>query len=326
MKIKVGIIGFGLIGKKRLNALRKISNVIAVSDVNESMLQSKELNKLIKKKSWKDLVDIPDLDLVVICTLHDSLSEICIYAANRGKHILVEKPAGRNVIELKAIKKAIDKNKTFIHVGFNHRYHPAFLKANDIINSGKIGDLMFIRARYGHGGRLGYESEWRANKLKSGGGELIDQGVHLIDLAQMYLGEFKEIEGYLNTYFWDMSVEDNAFMTLRNSNNNVAFLHASCTEWKNTFSFEIFGQNGKILIDGLGGSYGIEKITLYKMLPEMGPPLTESWEFPFPDMSWEAECKLVIKNIKANIKSESDIDNAISVMKVVEKLYKENKL
>lgn len=326
MKLKVGIIGFGLIGKKRFNALKKITNIIAVSDINKHVLQNNELKGISKLLNWKELVNNNDIDLVIVCTLHDSLSEVCIYASNKGKHIIVEKPAGRNLKELKAIKRAVSKNKTFFHVGFNHRYHPSFLKAKKIIDSNKIGELMFIRARYGHGGRLGYEKEWRADKSKSGGGELIDQGVHLIDLAKMFLGEFTSVNGHLGTFFWNMDVEDNAFMTLKTSKNKVAFLHASCTEWKNMFSFEIYGKTGKISIEGLGGSYGLEKITLYKMLPEMGPPLTQSWEFPFPDSSWEYESNLVIKNLKNKKSSESDIDNAISVMKIVDKLYKGSKL
>ena len=326
MKLNVGIIGFGLIGKKRYKALNKDTNVIAIADINIEVIHDDSLKKVIKTDSWKELINISKIDLVVICTLHDALADICIYAANNGKHILVEKPAGKNLKELKQIKKAVDLNNVYLHVGFNHRFHPSFLKAKKIIAKNEIGELMFIRSRYGHGGRLGYEKEWRSDKSKSGGGELIDQGVHLIDLSKFFLGEFSSINGYLDTFFWDMSVEDNAFMTLKTKENKVAFLHASCTEWKNMFSFEIYGKTGKISIDGLGGSYGLEKITLYKMLPEMGPPLTQSWEFPFADKSWEVETNSIIRNIKNNRPSESDIDNAISVMNVVDKLYKGNKL
>lgn len=326
MKLNVGIIGFGLIGKKRYKALNKDTNVIAIADINIEVIHDDSLKKVIKTDSWKELINISKIDLVVICTLHDALADICIYAANNGKHILVEKPAGKNLKELKQIKKAVDLNNVYLHVGFNHRFHPSFLKAKKIIAKNEIGELMFIRSRYGHGGRLGYEKEWRSDKSKSGGGELIDQGVHLIDLSKFFLGEFSSINGYLDTFFWDMSVEDNAFMTLKTKENKVAFLHASCTEWKNMFSFEIYGKTGKISIDGLGGSYGLEKITLYKMLPEMGPPLTQSWEFPFADKSWEVETNSIIRNIKNNRSSESDIDNAISVMNVVDKLYKGNKL
>src|SRR5262249_54851436 len=154
-----------------------------------------------------------------------------------------------------------------VRVGFNHRYHPALRKARELVDSGVLGPLMFIRARYGHGGRLGYEREWRANPAISGGGELIDQGVHLIDLAPLFLGEFSAVQGIATNYFWRMPVDDNAFMTLRGPTGQVAFLHVSCTEWKNMFSMELYGRNGKLAIDGLGGSYGVERLMWYRMLP-----------------------------------------------------------
>ena len=124
---------------------------------------------------------------------------------------------------------------------------------------------------------------------KSGGGELIDQGVHLIDLAGWFLGSFTSIQGVATTYFWDMPVDDNAFMTLRTTVGQTAFLHVSCTEWKNLFSFEIYGRVGKFAIDGLGGSYGVERIAFYRMLPEMGPPETTILEYPGGDRSWALE-------------------------------------
>src|SRR5437764_10325665 len=148
---------------------------------------------------------------------------------------------------------------------------------------------MFLRARYGQGGRIGYDKEWRADAKLSGGGELIDQGVHLIDLAQWFLGDFSEVSGHAATYFWEMPVDDNAFLNLRTPAGQTAWLHVSCTEWKNLFSLELYGRNAKLAIDGLGGSYGVERLTLYKMHPEMGPPETTAREYPGGDVSWDRE-------------------------------------
>src|SRR5688572_8925875 len=157
---------------------------------------------------------------------------------------------------------------------------------------------MFVRGRYGHGGRIGYDREWRADPIKSGGGELIDQGVHLIDLARWILGDFEHVSGFAHTYFWNMPVDDNAFMLLRTRENRAAFLHVSCTEWKNLFSLEIYGKSGKLHIEGLGGSYGIERLTHYRMLPEMGPPETTAWEYPMNDRSWELEFAEFVEDIR----------------------------
>ena len=226
--------------------------------------------------------------LILISTTNEYLAKITLAAVTAGKHVLVEKPAGRNPKELIPIIETAKRNNVFVKVGFNHRYHPALLKAKQLVDSGTIGPLMFIRGRYGHGGRLGYEKEWRAIPEKSGGGELIDQGVHLIDLSRWFLGDLTVASGFAHTYYWDMPVDDNAFLSLKSSDEKIAWLHVSCTEWKNIFSFEIYGETGKLSIEGLGGSYGVERLFLYKMLPTMGPPETTMWEYPFSDNSWKS--------------------------------------
>ena len=181
---------------------------------------------------------------------------------------------------------------------------------------------MFIRGRYGHGGRLGYEKEWRADPKLSGGGELIDQGTHLIDLSRWFLGEFSDVEGFACNYFWSMPVEDNSFMTLKTSDNKVAFLQASCTEWKNKFSFEIFGKTGKLELSGLGGSYGEEKLIFYKMKKRMGKPSIYEWFFPKNDNSWKLEVDDFFRKIENNKKVFSDLNNSIENMKIINKSYK----
>ena len=185
---------------------------------------------------------------------------------------------------------------------------------------------MYIRARYGHGGRIGYDKEWRANPDLSGGGELIDQGVHLIDLSRWILeSDFSEVQGFSHTYFWNMPVEDNGFLLLKTPNNQVAFLHASCTEWKNLFSFEIYGKQGKLSIEGLGGSYGVEKLTYYKMLKEMGPPETTSWEYPMGDNSWSTEFKHFMKSIESGKNLGPTLNDSKEALKIVETIYANSK-
>jgi predicted dehydrogenase len=208
-----------------------------------------------------------------------------------------------------------------VRVGFNHRYHPAMLKAKALISDGAIGELMFVRARYGHGGRAGYDREWRADPRLSGGGELIDQGVHIIDLARWFLGDFAEVTGSIHTYFWDMPVDDNAFLCLRTAAGRVAWLHASCTEWKNTFSFEVFGKSGKVHVEGLGGSYGIERINLYERPPQGGVPETTTWEFPGPDTSWSVEFEEFLEDIAAARTPSAGLLEARAALRVVEQLY-----
>ncbi|MEE8574820.1 MAG: Gfo/Idh/MocA family oxidoreductase, partial [Thermodesulfobacteriota bacterium] len=251
-------------------------------------------------------------------------AEITLEAVMNGKHVLVEKPGARYYKELDPVIEAVKKSGSIVRVGFNHRYHRAFRKAQEIIETGELGELMFVRARYGHGGRVGYDKEWRAKPEISGGGELIDQGMHLIDLARMFLGDFTTVEGHAHTYFWDMPVDDNSFLLLKTEKDQTAFLHASCTEWKNMFSFEIYGRVGKLQIDGLGGSYGIEKLTYYKMLPEMGPPETSSWEYPSADDSWEVEFKEFLEDIELKRAPAASLHDARAALEIVDKIYRES--
>jgi predicted dehydrogenase len=168
------------------------------------------------------------------------------------------------------------------------------------------------------------ETEWRGNPAMSGGGEMLDQGVHLIDLARWYLGDFPHVIGHVSRFFWDWQVDDNGFAILRTEGGQVAFLHATCTEWKNLFSMEIYGRDGKLAIDGLGGSYGVEKLTYYKMLPQMGPPETTSWEYPFPDTSWDAEWAHLLECIHEKKQAMGNLDDALATLKVIGEMYRQS--
>jgi len=325
--MNAAIIGCGLIGHKRAAALSE-TELVACYDIDPEKARdlAEKYPSAKPVAAWQDAIYYSDVDVVIVSTSHDVLAEISLAAANAGKHVLVEKPAARNVSEIDPVIQAAERNHVLVRVGFNHRYHPSFVKAREIHASGEMGELMFIRGRYGHGGRVGYEKEWRANKQIAGGGEMIDQGMHLIDLSRLFLGDFVDVQGYADTYFWDMEVEDNGFMLLKTPRKQVAFLHASWTEWKNTFSFEIYGRNAKIDIQGLGGSYGVERLTYYKMMPQMGPPETTSWEYPLPDLSWEYEMKDFLEDIRLQRSPSASLVDAREALKIIEKIYQESGL
>jgi predicted dehydrogenase len=257
----------------------------------------------------------------VVATTNDSLAPLTLAAIERGRHVLVEKPAARSAAELEGVLTAARHCRVTVKVGFNHRFHPAFLKAREIFDSGVPGPLMYIRARYGHGGRLGYEREWRADPSVAGGGELLDQGVHLIDLARWFAGDFVEVSGRIGTFFWRMPVEDNGFLHLATENGQVAWLHASCTEWKNLFSFEIFCRDGKLQIDGLGGSYGVERLTFHRMLPTMGPPETTMWEYPGADESWRVELAHLLSCVETGREPIGSLADAHAALTIVDAVY-----
>lgn len=322
MNPHVAIIGCGLIGQKRLNHLPPGSVTVACDlNLDCAMKLAAQSPGCIATDSIEQAVTSPAVDAVMIATLNSTLAPIATQAVQAGKHVLIEKPAGITVAELEKLQALAQQQDVLVRVGYNHRYHPACLKALEIFHSGALGPMMFVRGRYGHGGRIGYDKEWRANPELSGGGELIDQGVHLIDLAGIFLGEFTTVEGHAATYFWEMPVDDNSFLSLRNANGNTAWLHVSCSEWKNLFSLEIYGRDGKLHWEGLGGSYGVERLTYYKMLPQMGPPETSIWEFPRGDESWKIEMEEFLEDIRLKRTPVPGLEEAIAALIVVEKIY-----
>lgn len=322
--MNVGIIGCGLIGKKRAEALGR-GRLVACVDRELARANAVAAKSQARTSTeWRTVVEDPSIDIVVIATAHDTLAELTLAAVRAGKHVLVEKPAARSAAELEPVAAEVARRGAIVRVGFNHRYHRAFRKAREIVDSGALGPMMFVRARYGHGGRVGYEREWRSIAQVSGGGELIDQGMHLIDLARWFLGDFTRVSGTAKTYFWKTDVDDNAFLMLETAQHQVAWLHASSTEWKNTFSMEIYGRDGKLHIDGLGGSYGVERLTWYRMLPEMGPPETSAWEFPMADDSWGAELEALYADIDARRAAVPGIPDALAALRVVRTIYEES--
>ena len=319
--MKLGIIGCGLIGMKRAAADKELSVVAAADLVRDRAEGLCSRFGGVPTTAWKDVL-ASDADIVVIATTHDQLALLALEAVKAGKHVLLEKPGARCAAELEPVARVATEQGLKVKVGFNHRFHPSLLKARQIVDAGKLGPLMFVRGRYGHGGRLGYDKEWRFNAAISGGGELLDQGSHLNDLSRWFLGEFSYCHGVLPRYYWNGTVEDNCFMTLYTVAGQCAHLHATWTEWKNMFSFEITGRDGKLAIDGLGGSYGTEQLAFYKMLPEMGPPETTIWQYPFPDTSWAREMKELVNAIQENRAPMGDVHDAIKTLAVIDTLYK----
>ena len=319
---RIALIGCGLVGQKRLNLLPPGSVTVTCDlDLDRAKKLAAQSPGCVATDSVTQAVTAPNVEAVMIATINASLAPLAIKAAENGKHVLIEKPGAISMKELEALEAAAAKTGALVRVGYNHRYHPACLKALEIFRSGALGPMMFVRGRYGQGGRVGYDKEWRADPKLAGGGELIDQGVHLIDLAGIFLGEFTHVEGHAPTYFWNMPVDDNAFLSLRNAAGQTAWLHASCTEWKNLFSLEIYGRDAKLHWEGLGGSYGLEKLTFYKMLPQMGPPETTIWEFPRGDESWRIEMQEFFDDIRLKRTPVPGLQEAKAAMAVVEKIY-----
>lgn len=324
MTIGVGIVGCGLIGGKRAAALGP-ARLVACTDTSPDRAQALAgRHGAAVEPDWQALLARTDVDVVIVATTNDALAPVTLAAIQAGKDVLVEKPAARTPAELQPLLDAQATSRSLVRVGFNHRYHPSFRRLREWLDEGALGPLMFLRARYGHGGRVGYDREWRADPVLAGGGELIDQGVHLIDLSRWILGDFPSVEGFAHTYYWDMPVDDNAFLMLRTALQQTAWLHVSCSEWKNLFSFEVYGRTAKVSVEGLGGSYGVERLTLYRMLPEMGPPDTTTWEFPRGDDSWTWEFGEFLEDIQLRRQPSAGLPDAMAALQIVESIYRQS--
>ncbi len=321
----VAIVGCGLVGRKRAGALGP-ARLVACADIvlDRAKALADASSGAVASDDWRAVLDCQGVDVVIVATTNHALAQVTLAAVQAGKHVLVEKPAARSTRELAPVIEAAYQAGVQVRVGFNHRYHPALRQAHTLYKAGALGDMMFVRGRYGHGGRLGYEQEWRADPVLSGGGELIDQGVHLIDLARWFLGDLDQVSGFAHTYFWRMPAEDNAFLLLRTKQQQTAFLHVSCTEWKNLFSFEIYGRAAKLHVEGLGGSYGVERLAYYKMLPEMGPPETTIWEYPRGDDSWQVEFAEFLEDIRLERPPAAGLADARAALAIVEQVYEQS--
>ena len=326
--MNVGIIGAGFVGAKRAALLDDDDNLAMICDTNVSV--AKELSQKYRSKSTDDYRHVAhdtDIEIVVISVINKFAAPIAIEMLKSGKHVLCEKPLGKNFEESDQILSVAKQSGKILKTGFNHRFHGAIMKVKELIDGNEIGKIINIRARYGHGGRPGMEQEWRCSKDLCGGGELLDQGVHIIDLCRWFLDrEVTQVYGKVYNSFWQTEVEDNAFFHLEFGNNILAMCHISWTNWKNIFSFEIFGNQGYIKINGLGGSYGKERVEVGYRNVEGGVPDIKSYEFPDEDDSWALEWNEFKQAIKGNREPMGSGQDGYEANRIVDAIYRSSNL
>lgn len=322
--MNIGVAGCGLIGNRRARLAQAAGDtVLLVADLEPG--RARETAAALDSEwtdDWQALVADPRIEVVVVSTINKSLLPVTLGALAAGKHVLCEKPLGRNAQEAKQMVDAARAAGRLLKVGFNHRFHPGVWRAHELAVAGAIGPLISIRAAYGHGGRPGYDQEWRANADLAGGGELLDQGVHIVDLCRWFLGEFVQVGGMVSTGYWQVApLEDNGFALLRAASGATATLHTSWTQWKNLFRFELFGRDGYLFVDGLGGSYGVETLTLGRRQPQSGPPEEERWTYPGEDDSWAKEWAEFRAAISEDRPPLGDGEDGLAAARVIDAIY-----
>ncbi|WP_415397878.1 Gfo/Idh/MocA family protein [Sulfurimonas sp. CS5] len=330
--INIAIIGMGKIGKTRAQTIKenKHTQLIAAFDVDSSQLD--EFGDIIKCSEVDEIFKINDLDAVIICTFNKYAPEYTIKALNTGLHVFCEKPPARTSSEVEAVREVEINKGLILKYGFNHRYHHSVIEAKKLIENNIFGKLLWMRGVYGKAGGNKFSDNWRNNKEESGGGILIDQGIHMLDLLRLFAGDFKEIKSMVKTNYWDIAVEDNAFALMQTDDGIMATIHSSATQWRHKFLLEMSFENGYINLDGiLSGtrSYGDETLTIAKRQFEndtfaMGKPREEKIYFD-TDESWKLELDEFVECIleKKDVYNGNSYD-ALKVMQLIEAIYKES--
>ena len=331
MPLQIGIIGYGYMGEIRHRTLIQHKNIdlSMICETNKKILFDEQNITVVRNPL--EVIE-SNVDAVFICTPNHLIPKLAIECLERGKHVFCEKPPGRTLEDIVQMRNAENRNLgTKLMFGFNHRYHPGVLRAKSIVDSGRMGKIIALRGLYGKSGGKNFDKSWRNDFKISGGGILLDQGIHMIDLFRYFSNdEFECLSSHLTSSFWNVECEDNAFLTLKSKNDIVATLHSSATQWKHKFLLEMAFENGYINLDGILSStrsYAPETMIIGKREFEditfaMGKP-KESITYYEYDNSWELELKEFIDAVNGkSVINNGTSEDALEIMMLTDFVYK----
>lgn len=329
--IKTAIIGMGRMGKIRYHTMLKHGGykIVSLCDTNsENLLEYKNANKF---SDWKKCIDESDVEAVVICTYNVVIPDVACYALQRGCAVFSEKPPGRNLHDVLRIQEVYHKaNGKVLKFGFNHRYHYSVIEARALVDSKILGEVVCARGVYGKAGSMTFANEWRNQAEISGGGIMLDQGIHMLDLMYYFLGEFVDIQSSVDHLVWkEIPTEDSAFSILKTKDGKVASLHSSAIQWCHKFNLDLICTKGFISLNGLltsTMSYGEEQITYYvkdleQKTGKLGKPLEHTLCFDQDD-SWSYEMKEFYEAVCCRKPIvQGTLDDAVHLMGILDKIY-----
>jgi len=327
-KLKVGIAGYGVVGKRRKKCVDRHPNLrlVAVCDRNfngEGLLE----NDVYYYQDYQSLL-AQELDILIICLTNDIAPEVTIAGLRAGLHIFCEKPPGRNVSDIIDVMDIERKHPNLkLMYGFNHRYHDSVQEALKIIKSNKFGKVINLRGLYGKSKIVTFDQpDWRTKREIAGGGVLLDQGIHMVDLMRLFVGDFNEVYSFVSNSFWKYDVEDNAYALMRTKDGVVGMLNSSATQWRHRFNLDINLEKGSLILGGIlssSKSYGAETLTVVSSNPisDNGDPMEKIIRYN-KDPSWFAEVKEFVSCILERRKVNSGTSqDALETMKLVYKIY-----
>jgi len=325
-KYKVGIAGYGVVGKRRHEYIDEhpAFQVVAVCDT--CFEQSGTLDDGVRFYTDYHSLLREELDVLFVCLPNFLAPEVAIAGLEANLHIFCEKPPGRNLDEIARVIAVEQKHPGLcLKYGFNHRYHHSIKKALNLVQSGELGNVLNLRGVYGKSKIISFDSTWRTKRELCGGGILLDQGIHMVDMMRLFAGEFTQVHSFISNGFWKHDVEDNAYALMRTEEGIVAMLHSSATQWRHRFQLEIALSRGQIILDGIlsgSKSYGAEKMTVvYASENDEGDPLEKTTRYN-DDPSWNDEIYDFADAILTNRKIfEGSSQDAFKTMQLVYKIY-----
>ena len=329
--MKVGIVGYGVVGKTRFHSIVKNTpyKVTAISE-NNSIARKDIPKNIVVFEDYQSLIEQSNVDIVFISLPNKFAANATVLSLKKGLHVFCEKPPARTLAELEEVLLVSQQHPGLkLMYGFNHRFHHSVEEAKLIIEENSLGRLINMRGVYGKSQMISFnQSDWRTRREESGGGILLDQGIHMLDLMRYLSGEdFSEIFSFIDNAFWNFDVEDNAYVLMKSQTGVVAQLHSSATQWRHLFNLEITMEKGSLVLGGLltgSKSYGDETLTIITADPEndKGAP-RESISKYNEDVSWDNEIKYFAESLEKKSPIErGSIDDAMETMRLIEKIYK----
>ena len=327
--LRVGIAGYGEVGKRRKTCVdqRPDMHLVAVCDRNFTNSAQILTDGVQCHQNYRALLE-EELDVLIVCLTNEIAAEVTIAGLNKGMHVFCEKPPGRNVEDILRVIECekLHPNLKLMY-GFNHRYHESVRDALQLIQSGNFGKIINMRGVYGKSKLITFnQPDWRVKREIAGGGILLDQGIHMVDLMRLFAGEFSEVQSYLSNAHWGYDVEDNAYALMRAENGVVGMLHSSATQWRHRFNLDINLELGSIILGGIlsgSKSYGSETLTVVTADHEHdnGDPKEQLTKYN-ADPSWENEigifANFIIHDLPVTTSSSLD---ALNTMRLVYKIY-----
>ena len=328
MSLRVGIAGYGVVGSRRHQCLDKNPHTTVVAVADQRFATGAAPAGLKAYPDYRSMIASEELDMVVICLTNDVAADATILALEKGCHVFCEKPPGRSVEEIRQVR-AVEQARPGLKLkyGFNHRYHESVLEAKRIIESGAYGKIISLRGVYGKSQIITFgQSDWRTQRKMAGGGVLLDQGIHMVDLMRLFAGDFKEVHSFISNSFWGYDVEDNAYALMRTEDGVVAMLNSTATSWRHRFSLDITMERGAVALGGIlsgSKSYGAETLAIIESNPEQdnGDPKETLIRYN-RDPSWQTEVDDFVNHVLSDsaVESGSSLD-ALRTMEQVFRIY-----